>query len=313
MTTTHPAAAHDGIARLSSDDPDVHRPLVLTDPPMRGRDVANLQRALHERFKARGLADDIPVAVHGRFTRGTALACIDAEYVLGLRSDTYNLHDARGHRVVSEGAQTIIRRPELRDGDQLHRARERSEAAGHHAAFFRRMADALAGMSGRGPDAAVRFAEAQIGTREAPPGSNSGPKIDGWCHLAGFTDPVPWCGCFVNACVMAGGVPSGAGWIGSTVMILDHARRGMGGWTLHHEGVRGDLALYDDGAGGDPVVHVEIVRERRGGTTYSTVGGNTSSGNGSPSDGGMVARHDNRSTQGGFHIVAFARPPYPGG
>ena len=82
MATAHAIAAHDGILRLASDEPDVHRPLVLVDPPMRGRDVANLQRALHERFKARGLADDVPVAVHGRFTPGTALACVDAAYVL---------------------------------------------------------------------------------------------------------------------------------------------------------------------------------------------------------------------------------------
>jgi hypothetical protein len=72
----------------------------------------------------------------------------------------------------------------------------------------------------------------------------------------------------------------------------------------------GDLALYDDGAGGDPVVHVEIVRKRLSATTYSTYGGNTSSGNGSPSDGGMVARHDDRSTTGMFHIIGFARPPW---
>ena len=45
-------------------------------------------------------------------------------------------------------------------------------------------------------------------------------------------------------------------------------------------------------------------------TRYSTIGGNTSSGNGSPNDGGMVARHDDRSTVGPFRIIGFARPPW---
>jgi hypothetical protein len=311
-TTTHREAAHDGIAHVPSQDPTVHRRLVVVDPPLQGRDVANLQRALIARLKARGLDDDIPVAVHGKFTRGTALACIDAQYVLGLRSDTYLSRDAHGHRVVTEGAQLIIREPDRRDARQLQRARERAEHVAANRAFFATMAGQL-GISGRGPADAVRFAEAQIGIKERPPGSNSGPKIDDWCRLAGFDSPVPWCGCFVNACIMAGGVPSGAGFIGSTVMILNRARKGIGGWKFvgPSEGRLGDLALYDDGPGGDPVVHVEIVRERRSTTTYSTVGGNTSSGDGSQSDGGMVARHDNRSTIGGFHIIGFARPPYP--
>ncbi|HEY6759093.1 MAG TPA: hypothetical protein VI318_06360 [Baekduia sp.] len=311
-STTHMPAAHDGVAHVPSQDPSIHRELVLVDPPLEGRDVANLQRALQARLKARGLDDSIPIAVHGRFTAGTVLACIDMEYALGLRSDTYMKRDRRRHRVVTEGAQAVIRDPDARDADQLHRAKERADAAGHHAAFFHAMAERIGMELGRGPDAAVAFAEQQIGTRERPPGSNSGPKIDDWCRLAGFDGPVPWCGCFVNACIMAGGCPSGAGFIGSTVMILNRAKRGIGGWSFVREGRRGDLALYDDEPGGDPVVHVEIVRHRVSPTTYSTVGGNTTSGNGSQSDGGMVAQHDDRSTMGGFHIVGFARPPYPG-
>jgi hypothetical protein len=311
MATTT-TTAHDGLRHAPSSDPSVHRPLVLVDPPLQGRDVANLQRALIARLKARGLDDDVPVATHGKFTRATALACIDAQYVLGLRSDTFQLRDAKGHRVVSEGAQAIIRRPGTRTPEQLARARQRADDAARGRAFFDDMARRL-GVRGRGAADAVRFAEAQIGVREHPPMSNSGPKIDEWCRLAGFDSPVPWCGCFVNACIMAGGLPSGAGWIGSTVLIRAHAMKGTDGWRFlgPHEGRMGDLALYDDGPGGDPVVHVEIVRKQLSPTRYSTVGGNTSSGNGSPSDGGMVARHDDRSTTGGFHVIGFARPPYP--
>jgi hypothetical protein len=58
-------------------------------------------------------------------------------------------------------------------------------------------------------------------------------------------------------------------------------------------------------------VHVEIVRRKLSDTTYSTYGGNTSGGITAPGVGGdMVARHDDRSTQGAFHIIGFARPPW---
>jgi hypothetical protein len=108
---------------------------------------------------------------------------------------------------------------------------------------------------------------------------------------------------------MAGGLPSGAGWIGYTPSILNRAKQGTAGWSFHMDGQPGDLVLYDT-PGGDPAVHVEIVRKRLSSTTYSTIGGNTSSGDGSQSDGGMVARHDDRSTMGTFRIIGFARPPW---
>lgn len=307
--TTPPIEAQDGIPREPSATPAVHRPLVVVEPPMEGRDVANLQRATRARLKARGLADDVPVAEHGKFTPATALACIEAQYFLGLRSDTYLRKDRRGHRVLTEGAQRIIREPQSRDAEQLQRAREREAQLQRGARFYEELAHEL-GLSGNGVADALEFAAAQVGTRERPPGSNSGPRIDQWCHATGYVAPVPWCGCFVNACIMAGGLASGAGWIGFTPAILTRAQAGTGGWSFHRRGVPGDLALYDDGPGGDPVVHVEIVRERLTETRYSTFGGNTSAGNGSPADGGMVARRDDRSTTGTFRIIGFARPPW---
>lgn len=149
------------------------------------------------------------------------------------------------------------------------------------------------------------------GVKESPPGSDSGPKIDEWCELTGYNDPVPWCGCFVNACIVAGGVANGKAFgIGYTPSILQHAKSGKGGWSLHQSGRRGDLALIDS-AGGDPVEHVEIVVKRNSATQYATIGGNTSGPGGSQSQGTMVAKKT-RSTTGGFRIIGFARPPYPG-
>ena len=93
---------------------------------------------------------------------------------------------------------------------------------------------------------------------------------------------------------------------------MAHAKAGRDGWSWHtSDGKPGDLALYDDGPGGAIAVHVEIVRAKLSATRYSTYGGNTSAGSsGSQSNGGMVARHDDRSTTGGFHITGFARPPW---
>jgi hypothetical protein len=306
--TTTEIAARDGLHHTPSTQPAVHRPLVVVDPPMEGRDVSELQHAVRERLVARGLDKHVMTPDHGKFTKATALACIEAEHFLGLRSDTYLLKDKHGHRIVTEGAQRIIREPETRDEVQLKRAKERRE---HMERSRKLLAAKLDGDGvGGGVAAALAFAEKQVGIKEDPPGSNSGPRIDQWCHAAGYKSPVPWCGCFVNACLMAGGLPSGAGWIGYTPAIRRHAIDKKDGWSFHTMGMPGDLALYDDHPGGDPVVHVEIVRKRLSDTRYSTYGGNTSSGNGSPSDGGMVARHDNRMTTGGFHIIGFARPPW---
>ena len=305
-TLTLPAvAAQDGVDREASQDPSVHRVLVVVDPPMQGRDVANLQRAISARLKARGI--DVPVASHGKFTEATALAAIEAQYFLGLRQDTYLRTDAKGHRVLTEGAQRIIREPDTRTPDQLQRAKDRRGQLERGPRYYEELARSFG--AGGGVEDALAFAAAQVGIRERPAGSNSGPKIDDWIRAGGYNGPVPWCGCFVNACIMAAGLPSGAGWIGYTPAIVAHAKRGIDGWSWHSVGQPGDLALFDT-PGGDPAVHVEIVRERLSDTRYSTYGGNTSAGDGSQNDGGMVARRDDRATVGAFPIIGFARPPY---
>jgi hypothetical protein len=306
-------ATHDGQVREPSEDPDVHRLLTVVDPPLEGRDVANLQRAVRDRLESRGLGHkDIPVPEHGKFTAFTELACIEAQYFLGLRSDTYLKRDRRGQRILTEGAQRVIREPETRDADQLARAKSRQAQLDRGPRYYAELAASMGLKGGRGVEDALKFAASHVGIKEHPARSNSGPFIDAWCRLAGYTSPVPWCGCFVNACLVAAGLPTGKSWkIGFTPAIVAHAKNGVGGWSWHEIGQRGDLALYDDAPGGPPAVHVEIVRERLSRQHYSTFGGNTSSGTaGSQSNGGMVARRDDRSTVGAFHIIGFARPPY---
>lgn len=114
--------AVDGIEREASQDPIAHRDLVVVDPPMQGRDIANLNRAVRHRLQVRRI--DIPSPVHDKFTLAAALAAIEAGYCLGLREDTV-LKTENGRRVCTMGAQEIIREPERRTDEQLQRAKDR--------------------------------------------------------------------------------------------------------------------------------------------------------------------------------------------
>jgi hypothetical protein len=299
-------SAKDDMPRQPSDDPDVHRELVVVDPPMQGRDVANLQRAIRARLVARGLTDDVAVPDHGKFTHATWVAAVEAGYFIGLLSETYLRTDhCRG--VSTEGAQTIIRNPDRRSDEQLKRAKARQGQLDRGPRYYRDLVGG--GGSAKGAKAALEFAAKQIGITERPPGSNWGGRITDWIRAAGYNSPVPWCGCAVNRFCMAGGVDSGAGWIGYTPAIIAHAKAGRGGWRWHSSPQPGDLILFDM-PGGDPAVHVGMVERAYGPTHCGTVEGNTSSGpGGSQDNGGGVFRRDRRSSPG-FRIVGFARPPW---
>lgn len=300
--------ASDDIKRAASQDSEVHRTLTVVDPPMEGRDIANLQRAIRARLAARELEDDVPVPTHAKFTHATWVAAVEASYFIGLRSETYLATDD-GRGVCFEGAQVLLRRPDQRNAQQLERASARQGQLERGPRYYDDLAK-TAGLTGKGPETALAWAEKQIGTVEHPAGSNWGPKIQDWIALAGYLGPVPWCGAFANAAVIAGGVPSGAGWIGYTPSIVSHAKRNLGGWSWHSEGHPGDLALFDT-PGGDPAVHVGMCKRKLTSSTYATIEGNTSSGAGGSQDNGGGVFFRTRSTQGSFRIIGFARPPWP--
>lgn len=296
-----------GMPRQPSQDPDVHREFVVVDPPMEGRDVANLQRAIADRLDARPGLEKVPTPTHGKFTHATWVAAVEAGYFLGLLSSTYLATDKR-RGLSTEGAQTIIRHPEKRSPDQLARAKDRQGQLERGPRYYDQLAKEIAQPAGKGATAALAFAKANLGVHESPAGSNWGGKVEDWIKLAGYVSPVPWCGCFVNACLVAAGIPNGKGWIGYTPAIIEHAKSGAGGWSWHSDGERGDLLLFDT-PGGDPAVHVGIGLERLGPGHWRTREGNTSTGDGSQSDGGIVAERERVSTPG-FRIVGFARPPW---
>lgn len=300
--------AKDDIDRVYSQDPTVHRVLVVVDPPMEGRDVANFQRALRTRLAVRGLTDDVPVPTHGKFTHATWLAAVEAGYFLGFRSETYLAQTENGRGVSYKGVQTLVREPDKRTDAQRERAKDRHGQLDRGPRYYDDLAK-TAGISGKGPEAALAWAAKQIGTVEQPRFSNWGPKIKDWIALTGYASPVPWCGCYANAALMAGGMPSGAGWMGYTPSIVSRAKGRVDGWSWHTTGKPGDLALFDT-PGGDPAIHVGVTKAKLSDSTYATIEGNTTSGaSGSQANGGGVFGRL-RSTQGTFRLIGFARPPW---
>lgn len=267
----------------------VQRTLVASDPPARGSDVLALQGAVRRALRARGLAEQVPLPGHGVFTHATALAGVEAQYSLGLDARTYLNRDARGRRMITEEAQRVLHDPSLRAPEELQRAHDRRTLLERGPRFYEALA-AEAGPVGHGSADALAFAAATVGpvTPEA---------VDRWCRATGYADPVPWSACFVNACLMVGGLPSGAGWIGFPPAILERSRSATAGWSWHRTGAPGDLALY----GADGAEHVELVHARTSATEYLTIGGHR--------DGSDLITRSSAPPATG-RLIGFARPPW---
>jgi hypothetical protein len=147
----------------------------------------------------------------------------------------------------------------------------------------------LAGLAA-GPYAAIKWASDQVGTTEHPPGSNGGPKVSKWQSDLGF-GRVPWCGIFVGTALKHAGVQGVTSRIAGVSLIEEDAKAGHGpftGWGTASSAKPGDaVVLFGYG------VHVELVVKNNG-SSLETIGGNTSFGDGSQSNGGCVA-HRTRS------------------
>jgi cell wall-associated NlpC family hydrolase len=166
--------------------------------------------------------------------------------------------------------------------------------------------------AGEGPERAVSWALAQVGTIEHPAGSNRGPGITTWQRRWLGSDGFPWCGAFAGYALEQAGVTGlSPRRIVFTPAILADARAGANGFEKAvplTQARRGDLVLFNF-PGGDAVDHVGIVTApydpARG---LPTVEGNTSSGNaGSQSNGGGVFTRLRPASS----IAGIARPRYP--
>jgi NlpC/P60 family len=257
----------------------------LTSPLMQGRDVAHFQQVLNERhddFKIRFRLD-----VDGQYGGQTREATQRILYGLGIPLRRMD------HGVAPE-LRTAIRHPDRRTAAQIQLAESRKD-------WLRR---ARKRFDGHGPAGAVAYARKHIGVKEHPANSNRGPKIDQWQRMCGI-GAAPWCGCFVNACLVAAGFSSQP-WLRYCPWIEARARSGEGGWSWHPIGNarRGDLVLFGAGI----AQHVELYI---GGG--QTIGGNTSSGNGGSQDnGGAVCLRQRNFSTPGFPARGVARPPYNG-
>lgn len=172
------------------------RALVVTSPPTKGYDVHALQKAinrLHDEYKLPKVKTDSNFGLAtlgykrksssrpGRGARGVGyyLGAADAQLAPGTP--------------ISKHLQTIIRAPWRRTPFERVRGRKR---------YIRRRKELRANV---GPNAALAWAHKQIGTREWPPRSNTGPGIATWTRHFGFIRQ-PWCGAFVGYALYKAGL-----------------------------------------------------------------------------------------------------------
>lgn len=265
------------------------RALKLTSPPTHGSDVERFQRDINAELERWDIRYRLRVdGVYGTQTRDLAQSVC---YGLGLDS-----------RAMEHGATAAIRlkvRRRILTPMELKRFHDRAD-------WRKRLAKRLDGVDSA-ISLALDFARSQIGVKESPANSNRGPKIDGWERACGVF-AAPWCGCFMNAALVAAGFPDQE-WLRFCPSIEGKAKSGEGGWSWHPTPKVGDLVLY----GSSVAQHVGMVEDVAAGHDTSTIEGNTSNGpGGSQSNGGIVARR-HRHTDGtlnGFPIRGYARPPW---
>lgn len=256
------------------------RVLRLVSPAMTGPDVQALQCALNKRARPRDLAT---IDVDGEYGPATAGLYRIVGYQLGLLDTTLD----RGATIE---AQRIVIDPGRRSKAQLARAKRRTH---------------------EGPGAAIRWALAQVGTKEQPANSNRGPRIDKWQAKFGIEGSA-WCGAYAGyALKVHGGVPISDRVVYCPSIEAD-AKLGVGGWEKFipadraSEAKCGDAVLFDFSVPATEPEHVGLLVEPVRGGQLHTVEGNTSGGpGGSQSNGGMVAA---RRDRGIGSVVGFARP-----
>jgi hypothetical protein len=137
--------------------------------------------------------------------------------------------------------------------------------------------------------AIVAWAADHVGVKEDPPGSNSGPEIDGWLMLMHGTPGQPWCAAFACCAVLAA-----ADEVGVTVpgfhKHLGTQQLWMTNIPLQVQSPQpGDIYVLRHTAGTGHCGIVETVDED--GTVKSEISGNTWGGTLGGREGDQVARH----------------------
>lgn len=180
------------------------------------------------------------------------------------KEKTYGAHGSRKHYISA--------------------ARERDRSKRHYSSVRKARADRPKETKA---GAALHWAAEMVGTKESPPNSNRGARIDVWAReLGSWLLGQPWCGVFAYQMLKRAGVKGITSRMAGVANIEDDAkahRNGFTGWGGPQSGGRLDCAII-----GGRGVHVEVI-DRKTDTGYWTYGGNTSPGDGSVSNGGAVA------------------------
>jgi hypothetical protein len=256
-----------------------------------------LQVATNRRLRSRDL-DALVVEEDGVVGARTLEAVRKVAWALGARAETYDAITRDGE--IPVGVQRMIRNPGRRSDEQKSRGKARIARL-----RAERKRQATHGTSAR--SRAVNAFLAKVGTRERPPGSNSGGIITTMETFWGF-GRVPWCGiaCGYHAAKF-GGVKGLRSDVASVSAIEAHAKSHhspYGQWRNGPEGALPGSFVVIGGSG----VHVGMLVQPLSGGRARTVEGNTSFGpGGSQSDGGCIAARVRSAAE----ITGVATMNYP--
>lgn len=164
----------------------------------------------------------------------------------------------------------------------------------------RRLRRALARQSG--PDKALKAAEKDIGKTEVPYGSNWGPYVSKVIRFCGYSGPVYWCGCaacwwVVKKALAAIGTRIRLGYAGYIYADAVAGANGLRRISSPQKGAIGTLWNFE---------HIVFITGPAVNGMVPTIEGNTSSADGSQSNGGGVFRKSRPI--GDFDV--FAMPNY---
>ena len=251
----------------------------MRSPELKGEDIRRWQLFLNRCLRKWDV--DHKLGVDGEYGKETARWSKRVLYGLGL-----SIADWKG---VTPQARIKARHPRTRTPAELAAAGRRRE--------WREQLRRRHSAPKRGKHAALAYARKHADRGTAETRVNGGPFIDDWCrmvHLQPGSAASPWCGAFVNACLVQAGLPS-RDWLRYTPSIVNKAKAGEEGWSWHTRPRVGDLVLFN-WPGGDFVDHVGIVVQLNGDGSVKTVEGNFQN---------RVGYWTRKS-----QILGYARPPW---
>lgn len=273
---------------MTTSHPEVHRPLGVVSPLLRGDDVEALQKALRRLLDAHRIGW-LPLTVDGQMGPQTLHAARFLSWVIGLGAG--HREPIRKEHRIPMATQRLLRDPTKRSRAERSREKRRQP----HLKKIRTSQEF-------GAANAVAYARACIGITENPAGSNRGPdvmvELQGRKVPAGVSmfqrkfglDGVYWCLCFASFAAIEHGGAKISGNVAYSVAIEGYARLHENGWIQvpAEEARPGDFTIWKFDGPGNPSDHGEMIVEAHGGPTED-VGGNTGSDSGgSQSNGGGV-------------------------